>query len=161
MSERTQVPSLVVASEMVEIGTPAEFAWDVLVDYARYPEWNPYTVAVSTTLAVGDPIDLTLPNPDGTPGTFVNREFIRAVTPPHHLRYDTGDLVPGLVGCRDQYVRSLASARCSYHTTDTFTGERAELAVQHHGPWVKAGFDAVARALKERAEVLWAQREHV
>lgn len=148
----------VVASDVVEIEVPAWFVWDVLVDYPRYPEWNPYTVAVETTLEIGEPIDLTLPNPDGSPGTFVNREFIRIVDAPSHLRYDTGDLVPGLMGSRDQYVEPLGPDRCRYHTTDTFTGERAGLAVHHHGRWVKAGFDAVAHALKERAEALWTFR---
>lgn len=65
--------SHVIESVTVEIDAPATLVWDVLVDYPSYPEWNPYTVAVETTLEVGDPIDLTLPNPDGSPGTFVNR----------------------------------------------------------------------------------------
>src|SRR4051794_16320265 len=93
----------VVESATVEIDAPDWFVWGVLVDYARYPEWNEYTISVETRLQVGDVIDLTLPNPDGSPGTFVNREFIRIVDPPVHLRYDTGDLVPGLLGSRDQY----------------------------------------------------------
>ena len=48
-----------VTSVTVQIEAPAAFVWDVLVDYARYPEWNPYTVAVETTLRIGDRIDLT------------------------------------------------------------------------------------------------------
>jgi hypothetical protein len=30
--------------------------------------------------------------------------------------------------------------------------------MENSGPWVKAGFDAVARALRERAEQLWVLR---
>ncbi len=144
----------VVTSATVEIEAPASFVWDVLVDYARYPEWNPYTIAVTTTLDVGDPIDLTLPKPDGSDGTMLNREFIRIVDPPHHLRYDTGAEYPGLLGTRDQYVTELAADRCSYHTTDTLEGELADLVMDSNGAWIKAGFDAVAHALKARAEQL-------
>lgn len=157
-SQNEQNPANVVASDVVEIAAPASFVWDVLIDYPRYPEWNPYTVAVETTLEIGESIDLTLPNPDGSPGTFVNREFIRVVDAPSHLRYDTGDLVPGLMGSRDQYVEPIGSDRCRYRTTDTFTGENAGPAVQHHGRWIEAGFNAAAYALKERAELLWASR---
>jgi uncharacterized protein YndB with AHSA1/START domain len=146
----------VIESVTVRIGAPAEFVWDVLVDYPRYPEWNPYTVKVVTTLVVGDPIDLTLPSPDGSSGTFVNREHLRVVDPPRHLRYDTGDELPGIFAVRDQWVEPLGAALCSYRTTDAFSGQYAGKVVEVSGPWVKAGFDAVAHALKARAEQLWA-----
>ncbi|WP_028936230.1 SRPBCC domain-containing protein [Pseudonocardia spinosispora] len=147
-----------VESVTVEIGAPSEFVWDVLIDYRRYPEWNPYTVEVATTLVVGEPIDLTLPNPDGSPGTFVNREYIRVVDRPRLLRYDTGEEMPGMFAVRDQWIEQLAPARCSYVTTDTFSGEHAAWVMEKSGPWVKAGFDSVAEALRVRAEQLWAAR---
>jgi uncharacterized protein YndB with AHSA1/START domain len=148
----------VVESITVEIAAPAQFVWDVLVDYPNYPLWNPYTVAARTTLAIGDPIELTLPSPDGSGATFVNREYIRVVDPPRHLRYDTADEMPGIHGVRDQYIEPMGSARCSYRTTDTFSGKYAAMVVESHGAWVKDGFDAVARALKSRAESLWSAR---
>ena len=147
-----------VTSVTVEIAAPASFVWDVLVDYPRYPEWNPYTIAVETTLEIDDRIDLTLPNPDGSDGTMLNREFIRVVDPPHHLRYDTGDEYPGLLGMRDQYISELGPDRCAYFTTDTLSGELADLVMEANGAWIKAGFDSVAHALKTRAEQLLATR---
>ena len=144
----------VITSVTVEIEAPAAFVWDVLVDYPRYPEWNPYTIAVETSLELDDRIDLTLNNPDGTEGTFVNREFIRIVDPPHHLRYDTGDEMEGIHAIRDQWINALGPDRCSYYTTDTLSGEHAGLVMELNGEWVRAGFDSVAYALKARAEQL-------
>ena len=144
----------VVTSETVEIAARASFVWDVLVDYPSYPEWNPYTIAVETTLEISDRIDLTLPNPDGTDGTILNREYIRVVDPPHHLRYDTGQEYDGLLGMRDQYISELGQDRCTYYTTDTLSGELADLVMEMNGDWIKAGFDSVAHALKARAEQL-------
>ncbi|GLZ35051.1 hypothetical protein Lesp02_72380 [Lentzea sp. NBRC 105346] len=146
--------SHVVESVVVEIDAPAAFVWDVLVDYANYPQWNPYTLKVDTTLGVGDPIDLTLPNPDGSAGTFVSREYIRVVEPPRLLRYDTGDTFPGLLGTRDQRITSLGSDRCRYHTCETFTGKYADAVMATQGAWVKRGFDAVAHALRDRVLAL-------
>lgn len=146
---------IVIESITAEIDAPAEFVWQVLVDYPRYPEWNPYTVQVSTTLDIGSPIDLTVPAMDGSAGTFVNREYVRVVDPPRHLRYDTGDDVPGVFAFRDQWIDPLGDDRCRYRTTDTFSGAHAERLLAATGPWIKAGFDAVARALKHRAEQLW------
>lgn len=149
--------SHIIESVTVEIDAPAQLVWDVLVDYASYPDWNPYTVAVETTLEVGDPIDLHLPMPDGSEGTFVNREYIRVVDPPHHLRYDTADEIEGIFAYRDQWIEPLGPDRCTYRTTDTFTGQHADTVIEMTGQWVKDGFDAVAHALKARAEQLQAR----
>lgn len=92
----------VITSVTVEIDAPARVVWAVLVDFADYPQWNPYTLAVTTDFVVGAPIDLTLPARDGSDCTFVNREHIRVIDPPHHLRYDTGDELPGILAVRDQ-----------------------------------------------------------
>ena len=146
--------SHVITSVKVEIAAPATFVWEVLTDFAHYPQWNPYTVAVATTLKIGTPIDLTLPNPDGSDGTFVNREWVRVVDPPHHLRYDTAEEMPGIFAVRDQWITSLGTDRCAYHTTDAISGKYADKVIDMTGEWVKAGFDAVANALKARAEHL-------
>ncbi|NKE61980.1 SRPBCC domain-containing protein [Lentzea sp. PSKA42] len=147
--------SHLIESVTVEIDAPAAFVWDVLLDYPNYPQWNPYTVSVSTTLAIDSPIDLTLPKPDGSEGTWVSREYIREVVPPRLLRYDTGDTFPGLLGTRDQVITPLGSERCSYRTFETFTGKYADAVHAAQGAWVKKGFDAVAHALRERvAELL-------
>lgn len=144
-----------VTSLTVEIEAPAAFVWDVLVDYPSYPEWNPYTIAGVTTLEIGAPIDLTLPPYDDSDELFLTREFIRVVDPPYHLRYDNGDQIPGVLGVRDQWITELGPGRCSYYTTDVMSGEHADLAMELTGVWIKAGFDAVAHALKARAEQLF------
>ena len=146
--------SHVITSVTVEIAAPAAFVWDVLTDFADYPQWNPYTIAVSTSLEIGTPIDLTLPNPDGSDGTFLNREWVRVVDPPHHLRYDTAEEMPGILAVRDQWIAPLDAGRCAYHTTDTISGKYADKVMEMTGDWVKAGFDSVANALKARAEQL-------
>ncbi len=142
----------VITSVRVEIAAPASAVWDVLTDFADYPQWNPYTVAVTSTLEIGTPIDLTLPNPDGSDGTFVNREWVRVVAPPHHLRYDTGSEMPDIFAVRDQWITPLGPNRCTYHTTDTISGKYADKVIETTGTWIKAGFDAMANALKTRAE---------
>jgi uncharacterized protein YndB with AHSA1/START domain len=146
--------SHIVTSVTVEIAAPAAFVWDVLVDYPNYPQWNPYTVKVETSLEIGTVIDLHLPARDGSGDTFVNREFIRVVDPPHHLRYDTGKEIPGVFGVRDQWITERGPDRCAYHTTDVISGKYADKVIELTGDWIKAGFDAVAHALKERAEHL-------
>lgn len=147
-----------IASVVVEIDAPAEHVWSVVTDFARYGEWNPYTVQVDTTGLVGDDVVLHLPDPAKPGERFTTVEHIRVVDPPHHLQYDTGTSFEGMLAVRDQWVTDLGDGRCSYSTTDVFSGEIAQVVYDLQAEWVKAGFDATARALKARAEQLWAAR---
>ncbi|MDP9100928.1 MAG: SRPBCC domain-containing protein [Actinomycetota bacterium] len=146
-----------IQSVTVEIEVPAPFAWSVLLDYASYPLWNPYTVRVESSCRVGDPVDLYLPDP-ARPGELLHqREFVVVNSPPRHFAYEMRPTAELAVGARrDQYIEERGSGRCNYWTTDVFTGRYAEAAFAHSGTWVKQGFDAVALALKGRAEALFA-----
>lgn len=153
----TRVGEYLIESVTVEIDAPALLVWSVLVDYAKYPEWNPYTVRVDTTLEIGSAIDLHLPDPAKPGETFLNREYIRAVDAPRYLRYDTATEIPGMHAVREQWVTDLGGGRSSYRTTDLFSGEIAGWVHEKQGAWVKAGFDSVCHALKTRAESLYAE----
>lgn len=143
-----------ISSVVVEIEAPQALVWEVLVDYARYPEWNPYTVRVDTELEVGADVVLHLPHPDRPGETMTTTEVMRVIDAPRHLQYDTADNLPGIFAVRDQWVEDLGDGRSRYRTTDVFSGEHAQLAYDLQGAWVKEGFDAVAHALKARAEQL-------
>jgi uncharacterized protein YndB with AHSA1/START domain len=150
--------SIPIASVTVEIEAPQEFVWEVLTDYARYPEWNPYTVRVDTRLELGADVVLHLPDPAKPGATFTTTEVMRVIDTPHHLQYDTADNLPGIFAVRDQWVTDLGAGRSSYRTNDVFSGEHAQVAYDLQGQWVKDGFDAVAYALKARVEELWRAR---
>lgn len=147
-----------VISTVVEIAAPQSFVWEVLVDVARYPEWNPYTVRVETTFEIGAPVLLYLPDPAHPGETFCTTEWLRILDAPHHLQYDTGTEIPGMHAVRDQWVTDLGGERSSYHTTDVFSGKIAAAVFELQASWVTAGFNAVAYALQARAQKLWSER---
>ncbi len=147
-----------IASEVVEIEAPQDFVWSVLVDYGRYPEWNPFTVKVEATLELGAEVVLHLPDPSSPGSTFATTEWMSVIDAPHHLQYNTGTEIPGIHAVRDQWVEDLGDGRSSYRTTDVFTGDLAQVVFDLQGEWVTAGFNATAHALRSRAEQLWAER---
>lgn len=147
-----------IVSDTVEIDAPAEHVWSVVTDFDRYAEWNPFTVRVDAVLELGAPVVLHLPDPSKPGETFETHEQISVIAAPHHLQYNTGDSIPGVHAVRDQWVTDLGDGRSSYRTTDVFTGEHAKPVFDMQAQWVTDGFNAIAHALKERAEALWAQR---
>jgi len=149
---RATLNDTTIVGETVEIDAPRELVWAVLTDYEKYPEWNPYTVKVETTLELGTPIVLYLPDPAKPGETFRNVEWLSVIDAPHHLQYNTGTEIPGIHAIRDQWVEDLGDGRSAYRTTDVFTGEIAQLVFDTQGEWVRNGFNAVARTLKARVE---------
>ena len=141
-----------IISDTVEIDAPQDFVWSILTDYARYPEWNPYTVQVETTLELGARVVLHLPDPAKPGETFATTEWMSVIDPPRHLQYNTGDSILGVHAIRDQWVKGIGGGRCAYWTTDVFTGEYAHVAFEATGQWVTDGFTAIAHALKARVE---------
>ena len=148
-----------IASDTVEIDAPQEFVWAIVVDFASYGEWNPYTFRVDATLELGSDVVLHLPDP-GKPGeSFTTLEHMRVIEAPHHLQYDTGDSFAPMLATRDQWVEDLGDGRSSYRTTDVFEGPGADVIYEMQQEWVTAGFNATAYALKEHAEKLWAAQQ--
>lgn len=148
-----------VRSLTVEIAAPAELVWSILVDLPRYPQWNPYTVKVESSLRLGEPVNLFLPNP-AKPGELLHVIEHLADFEPHrllawemHASADNPDAAR-----REQIIEATGPATCRYHTTDQFLGATADKVMALHGPWVKQGFDAVALALKAHAETLHVQK---
>jgi Polyketide cyclase / dehydrase and lipid transport len=145
----------VIASINVIIDAPAQLVWDVLMDLPRYGEWNPLAVRAESTLEIGAPVNMWLPDP-ANPGELWNiQEYIVLMEPPHHFAYQRPLAENGSRdGRRDQYITELGPERCSYFTVDLFTGAGMKEHVEKHGAWVKRSFDDMALALKTRAEQL-------
>ena len=136
----------------VEIDAPPETVWEVLTDFARYPEWNPFTPEVRTSLKVGDPIDMRVWM-SGMRFHLWQREQIREVRPGELLRYGMTSLSPAILHAeRVQTLEALPDDRTRYHTEDTIGGAISPLAFLLFGGSLEDGFSSMARALVQRAE---------
>lgn len=142
------------SSEAMEIEAPAEVVWSVLTEAASYGEWNPFTMRLDTDFKVGSPIHLHI-----VLGRWHmdRKEWVRAVEPPYRLEWDTSVLARFLLySSKEQRVTALGETRCSYHTTDLFSGLLAPLIMALFRKLIVAGFDETAKALKRRSESIHA-----
>lgn len=67
------------------IRAPADTVWDVLTDFARYPEWNPSLPLISGELRPGSTVSMTLAMP-GKPSPKVKAR-LRDVEPGRRLTW--------------------------------------------------------------------------
>lgn len=144
-----------VTSITVDINAPAQFVWDVLVDFEKYGEWNPFNPKVEATLEIGKPITMQVVMGDPNAASSMT-EYFTLIEGPNHLAWEvvtspeTGDKVT-----HDHFIKAVSATRCTYHHSDTFTGPSATHIVTQFGDGIKTAFDAVANALKQRAEELY------
>ncbi len=148
-------PTNVARSAKIEIEAPAAVVWQVLTDLPRYGEWNPFCIKCESTLEIGAPVKMTMRNFwDDELAVFV--EYVATVDPQRRLSWEMywTEAWP-YAGRRDQYIEALAPDRCAYHTTDAFLGDTGVHIMRFGGGWITAGFNATARALKDRAEAIY------
>jgi polyketide cyclase/dehydrase/lipid transport protein len=147
----------------ITVEAPLALVWEVMLDTARYGEWNPFVERVEcpTPASVGDPIVLHVRWASGR--TTRSTERISAIDPPatdaHGVTSATLSYVYeglparlGLVrGIRHQRLRQEAGGPTSYETVEEFSGPLVRFA----GPErVAEGFRRHAAGLKRRAEEL-------
>jgi len=135
------------------IDAPAAVVWDVLMDLDSYPEWNPYTIAMKSTLRVGDPMVMTVKmNPLIT---LEQTENIRVLEEGHKVCWGIDTTTPSLnSGERCQWLEEREDGSTRYVTEDLIEGTLNPLVTALFGNDVQVGFDGVAKALKARAESL-------
>ena len=133
-----------------EIDAPAAHVWDVLADFAGYPEWNPFIVAAEGELRVGDQLTVTLRAPDRPALTF--RPRVLALEPGHLITWKGQWLLPGLFdGRHTLHVEPLGDDRCRFTTHEEVTG----ILLPFLGGIMRdsqRGFEEMAAAVKARAE---------
>jgi hypothetical protein len=153
-------PATLVASDPIEIDAPAAIVWEVLTDMPRYGEWNPFCVHVESTLEMGAPVKMSLVN-YANPGQLApNVEYVCAFEPERLLSWEMPDSPAWPYPARrDQIIEALGPNRCRYLSTDAFTGPNGIHVMRFCGPWVTRAFNDTARALKARAEAIYAERK--
>ena len=139
-----------VCSDSVDIEAPVRQVWEILADVERYGEWNPFTTRVDTSLEVGSSVDLHV---SLGPFRLKQPELIQDVVPPSLLAWGMTMGARWLLKTRrEQRLELLGDTRCRYMTTDAFAGVLTPVVVLLFGGLIRRGFNAMALALKERAE---------
>jgi hypothetical protein len=135
----------------IDIEAPRQRVWNALTDFARFPEWNPFVLAVEGEPAKGVRLKVTLRTSPGGEMTF--RPLVLAAEPERELRWRGRLLMPGLFDGEHYFQLSDASPGL----TRLIHGERfSGLLV----PWLRLslerdtrqGFVAMNRAVKRRLE---------
>ncbi|NKY85304.1 SRPBCC domain-containing protein [Nocardia veterana] len=142
-----------VIDDTVEIDAPAEVVWKVLTDLDSYGEWNPFVVECRSTLEPGDPIEMRVRL--GSPKPRAQREFIRTHTPGTEFSYSMKPVPLGILHSRRSHtVTALDDGRTRYRSHFELGGLLQPVVTAALGKHLRAGFEGMTAAVKQRAEQL-------
>lgn len=142
---------------MLEIRTDIEIAaeparvWEVLMDFAAHPQWNPFVRSIEGTGRVGDKLAIHV-QPQGGKGMRF-RPVVLANTPRQEFRWRGRLLMPGLFDGEHYFqLQPLAPGRTRFVHGEKFSGLLVGMAKASLEGGTRSGFVAMNEAIKQRAE---------
>ncbi len=140
-------------STSIEIESPPEAVWEILMDFETYPEWNPFVTMISGRPVAGERLDVTLQNPGGKK-MDVSPTVTAAET---NIQFSwLGRLgVKGLFDGHHHFrIEPLTDGSVRFTQSEEFSGILVPALWKMLDTKTRAGFETMNAALKERAETL-------
>ena len=140
-------------STTIEIAASPENVWAVLTDLASYPKWHPVYQAVTGQLAAGSTLTITSTHP-ASGRSMTAKVKVLAAEPDTELRWVSRLL--GLTISERIFRLSPAAGGTSLMQAATYRGlgrDRGRAMIKTISR-IEGGFEAINRAIKQRAEGL-------
>ncbi len=135
----------------IDINASGERVWRVLTDFGAYREWNPFITSISGELRRGARLEVRVHALGGRGVTF--RPTVLVADQNRELRWVGRLLFPGIFDGEHAFqITPLEKGRVRLLQQETFRGLLVPALRWLLDGQTRAGFEAMNRALKERAE---------
>ena len=135
----------------IEIQASDKRVWQLLTDFASFPQWNPFIRQAKGEAKVGARLEVHI-QPSGASGmTF--KPIILKIEPKRELRWLGRLLVPGLFDGEHIFtIEALEANRVRFTQREVFTGLLVPLFARSLNADTRRGFVEMNQALKLQAE---------
>ncbi|MFW6089079.1 MAG: SRPBCC family protein [Gemmatimonadota bacterium] len=135
----------------IEIDAAPRQVWDILTDFASYPEWNPFIRFVRGSPRVGERLKVGIQPPGARGMTFRPRVLVAEAG--RELRWRGRLLLPGIFdGVHRFAIEPRTAANVLFRHSEAFSGILVPLSRASLDRDTKRGFEEMNLALKQRAE---------
>jgi len=142
---------MIEVSTQVDIDAPAEAVWEVLLDLAGYPAWNPFIQRATGTPTIGGQVHLRVRSSFGIPLGF--RATVLSRTDERELHWIGHVAQPWLASGEHWFtLEPVGPGRVRFAQREVFRGVMPRLAKRLLVREARRGFDAMNGALKVTAE---------
>ena len=135
----------------IEIAASARRVWEILADFADFPQWNPFIRRARGNLVVGERLDILM-QPSGAKGMTFSPTVLTVETD-RELRWIGHLFVPGLFDGEHIFtIEPLGTGRVRFTQREIFTGLLVPLLARMLDTDTQHGFEEMNNALKAKAE---------
>ncbi len=133
------------------IDAPPAVVWQVLIDFAAYPDWNPFIRSIEGKPWVGTRLSVEIRPPGGKSMRF--RPRVLRVAKDHEFRWIGRVLIAGLFDGEHRFTIAPEDGGSRFVQAEVFTGLLVPIvALTDTLRATHLGFLLMNRALRERAE---------
>jgi hypothetical protein len=135
----------------IDINATAEGVWEVLTDFADYPQWNPFLVEASGKPVQGERLTIRMQPQGGRAMTF--RPVVREATVGRQLRWLGHLILPGIFDGEHSFViEPLGDGRVRLIQQEEYRGLLVPLLARSLDRRTLPAFERMNQALKQQAE---------
>ena len=134
----------------IDIEASPDQVWSVLVDLARYSDWNPFIVEAEGAVEVGARLRLRMSPPGGRPVTLEPKATV--VVPGRLFEWLGRVAVPGLFSGRHRFELHRTETGTRVEHSEVFTGVLVPFLARSLDAHTLPGLVALNDALKIQAE---------
>jgi hypothetical protein len=133
----------------IMISSPPERVWEILVDFARYEEWNPFILRAEGEPTTGTTLKVHI-QPPGDKG-MTHQPTVQVAEPARHLQWLGKVAIPGMFSGRHEFILEAAEGGTLLRQREEFGGFLVPF-LRRTLDRTEDGFQQLNQALKERAE---------
>jgi hypothetical protein len=138
-------------STSIEIAANSRTVWNILTDFKRYGEWNPFIRSIEGKPEIGTKLSVFL-QPSGTKGMRFNPKLLE-LSEENHIRWLGRLWIPRLFDGEHSFsITKNADGTLKFVQEETFRGIFVPLLRKSLEKDTKRGFEEMNRALKARSE---------
>lgn len=135
---------------VIHIHRPLQQVWDVLMDFASYPDWNPFVTSISGDPSPGSKLSITIQPPGKREMQF--KPVILKSEPESEFRWKGKLLIKGLFDGEHYFIlKPLPNGSTAVHHGEIFSGLLPPV-MKSILKKTEMGFQKMNVALKERCE---------
>jgi len=135
----------------IEISASAGRVWEILTDFAAFPQWNPFIRWARGNLVEGERLEVMM-QPSGARGMTFSPTVLTVETD-RELRWIGHLFVPGLFDGEHIFtIEPLGAGRVRFTQREIFTGLLVPLLARMLDTDTQRSFEEMNKALKGRAE---------
>ena len=132
----------------IYINTTIDKVWKTLLNFRKYPQWNPFITSIEGIAEAGNRLKITMKPPGGKAMSFSPKVIV--VQKNRALVWKGSFIIPGLFDGEHRFIlEELSPRRVMFRQTETFSGILLPFMSTDR---TEKGFKVMNEAIKAQAE---------